>query len=391
MSINVEITPPVQINAEVISQNIINASITQPPAINVTLSTSNTVAWGNIVGILSNQLDLQNALDLKADKSIAITGAGLLAGQGGDLSANRIFTLNNSDIDHNSITNTHNLTSDISHLAISDVGSNTHAQIDTHISNSNIHIDWTNASDNFLTSGTLGCGDATINGKVLIDDTDTEALFVRKDSDSGDVFQVDTTNDHIYFGARDNIVDMSWRLEWAPGGDTTTGVFFSKQWKKVTYNACAWEYKADFYGFSNNLVAVNPGGFSFYSRYNDAKSAYNNVTLTFQSHDITDTLIGNYYIRSVENGDWEFGYNYSNLIFKIDYTTRNLQFSEGINIILGTATGTKIGTAVGQKLGFWNATPIVQPTITGAKGGNVALTNLLTALANIGLLVDNTT
>lgn len=32
------------------------------------------------------------------------------------------------------------------------------------------------------------------------------------------------------------------------------------------------------------------------------------------------------------------------------------------NLILGTSTGTKIGTATSQKLGLWNATPIVQPT-----------------------------
>jgi hypothetical protein len=32
------------------------------------------------------------------------------------------------------------------------------------------------------------------------------------------------------------------------------------------------------------------------------------------------------------------------------------------NIIFGTTTGTKIGTATSQKLAFWNATPIVQPT-----------------------------
>ena len=31
------------------------------------------------------------------------------------------------------------------------------------------------------------------------------------------------------------------------------------------------------------------------------------------------------------------------------------------NFILNTTTGTEIGTAVGQKLGFWAATPIVQP------------------------------
>lgn len=32
------------------------------------------------------------------------------------------------------------------------------------------------------------------------------------------------------------------------------------------------------------------------------------------------------------------------------------------NLILGTATGTKIGTSASQKLGFWDATPIVRPT-----------------------------
>lgn len=39
-----------------------------------------------------------------------------------------------------------------------------------------------------------------------------------------------------------------------------------------------------------------------------------------------------------------------------------------VNIVLGTATGTKIGTATSQKLGFFNATPVVQPTaLTAAK------------------------
>jgi hypothetical protein len=35
--------------------------------------------------------------------------------------------------------------------------------------------------------------------------------------------------------------------------------------------------------------------------------------------------------------------------------------------------------------------PVARPTVTGAKGGNVALANLLTALATIGWVVDNTT
>jgi len=49
---------------------------------------------------------------------------------------------------------------------------------------------------------------------------------------------------------------------------------------------------------------------------------------------------------------------------------------DGINWSFGTTTGTKIGTATTQKIGFYNATPIVQPAST---------TDLRTALINLGL------
>lgn len=38
----------------------------------------------------------------------------------------------------------------------------------------------------------------------------------------------------------------------------------------------------------------------------------------------------------------------------------DLTIADGKNVVLGTGTGTKIGTAVGQKLAFYNATPVVQ-------------------------------
>ena len=76
-----------------------------PDNITVNIGEAGSIAWGSITGTLSNQTDLQNALDLKADKLISITGAGLLAGQGGDLSANRIFVLDNIDINHNQLLN----------------------------------------------------------------------------------------------------------------------------------------------------------------------------------------------------------------------------------------------------------------------------------------------
>lgn len=47
-------------------------------------------------------------------------------------------------------------------------------------------------------------------------------------------------------------------------------------------------------------------------------------------------------------------------------TKGDFVFGEDKNITFGTTTGTKIGTAINEKLGFFNATPIVQQsTITG--------------------------
>ena len=43
------------------------------------------------------------------------------------------------------------------------------------------------------------------------------------------------------------------------------------------------------------------------------------------------------------------------------------------NLVTDTTTGSKIGTATGQKLGFWNATPIAQPT-TAIAAATVAAT-----------------
>lgn len=42
-------------------------------------------------------------------------------------------------------------------------------------------------------------------------------------------------------------------------------------------------------------------------------------------------------------------------------------------------------------LGFFDTTPVAQPDVTGSTGANAALQNLLTALANLGLITDSTT
>lgn len=52
----------------------------------------------------------------------------------------------------------------------------------------------------------------------------------------------------------------------------------------------------------------------------------------------------------------------------------SLTMADAANIIVNATTGTKIGTATSQKIGFFNATPIVQPT-----------GDIVTAMQNLGL------
>ncbi len=40
--------------------------------------------------------------------------------------------------------------------------------------------------------------------------------------------------------------------------------------------------------------------------------------------------------------------------------------------------------------GFYGATPVAKPTVTGSRGGNAALASLLTQLASVGLITDST-
>jgi len=77
-------------------------------------------------------------------------------------------------------------------------------------------------------------------------------------------------------------------------------------------------------------------------------------------------------------------------------------YMSNANIVTDTSTGFKIGTATTQKLGFYNATPVVQPTTavgsaTVAGGGGTAvddattfngytLAQVVQALQNLGIL-----
>lgn len=68
---------------------------------------------------------------------------------------------------------------------------------------------------------------------------------------------------------------------------------------------------------------------------------------------------------------------------------QGITISDAKNIVLNTTTGTKIGTATSQKLGFWAVTPIVQPSganqaaLTDSTTGTAAFT-----LVDVGALFN---
>jgi hypothetical protein len=68
----------------------------------------------------------------------------------------------------------------------------------------------------------------------------------------------------------------------------------------------------------------------------------------------------------------------------------NLTFGSGDDIVLSTTTGTKIGTATNQLLGFYNATPVVQQAAvadaTDAASTQARLNDLLARLRTLGLI-----
>ena len=90
----------------------------------------------------------------------------------------------------------------------------------------------------------------------------------------------------------------------------------------------------------------------------------------------------------------------ANEVMRIESTAFTL--ADAVNIVVGTTTGTKIGTSTSQKLSMWNATPIVQPTtaiaastLVGGAGTNITdtdtfdgytLKQIVKALRNIGIL-----
>jgi hypothetical protein len=75
--------------------------------------------------------------------------------------------------------------------------------------------------------------------------------------------------------------------------------------------------------------------------------------------------------------------------FSSTVTAASYTVNDAGNISVGTTTGTKIGTATSQKLSFWNATPIIQPTTSIAESAFVE--NLGGSIVNVDSTFDGYT
>lgn len=67
---------------------------------------------------------------------------------------------------------------------------------------------------------------------------------------------------------------------------------------------------------------------------------------------------------------------------------KHLQLLDKRNIQIGRTTGTKIGTATDQKLGFYGKTPVDQPATVANSGGDdaTAVNAIISRLKELGLI-----
>jgi len=98
---------------------------------------------------------------------------------------------------------------------------------------------------------------------------------------------------------------------------------------------------------------------------------------------------------------WRFTLPGTNVTYTLEFDaitmTVTLMDNLGNSVVLDSSAMTVVATIVTSislatgALGFYGATPVAKPTVSGSKNGNAALTSLMTALASLGLVTDTTT
>jgi len=116
---------------------------------------------------------------------------------------------------------------------------------------------------------------------------------------------------------------------------------------------------------TNNELEYKVGGTLEYSWNNSAFDVRDNDirsvgTLEFTTSTTTLQQSGiDLELDVIISGKFVFGVNNTT---EVTLDATGITLADANNLIFGTSTGTKIGTATTQKLALWNSTPVVQPT-----------------------------
>lgn len=145
-------------------------------------------------------------------------------------------------------------------------------------------------------------------------------------------------------------------------------------------------------GLAGDLVMTSSGATAVvFGLRNNATATNTAVTLRFANTTLATasaTGAGTGEITVIRSsspgaGDSEMLFKISSggsILQKFRVSAAKVTLADAVDMVIGTTTGTKIGTATSQKLGFWNATPIVQPSganqaaITDSTGGTAGFT-----------------
>jgi hypothetical protein len=106
------------------------------------------------------------------------------------------------------------------------------------------------------------------------------------------------------------------------------------------------ETKVDNARFSFRRAAGLTGSYAGFRVYDDTTSTTVPVGVLFYQF---------------STGKWQISFDGGSTYFDI-ITANGGTFADAVNLAFGTTTGTKIGTAEAQKIGFWNVTPVVRPS-----------------------------
>lgn len=175
----------------------------------------------------------------------------------------------------------------------------------------------------------------------------------------------------VTHSATGNPIDLS-----ATGTDTNISLTLTAKGTGTVKSASHFQLAA-----SKNILDSNGNELIKQSATTDA---VNEVT-------VANAATGNNPTLSATGGDTNIGLTFTPKGTGSILLNGPISITEAKDIVLGTTTGTKIGTAANQKIGFFNATPVVQRThIADAAGGTeIATINaILVALETLGLVAS---